>query len=266
METMYFKTSIRLVVVIILFALFVMGCTTPQTGPPQDSTPTISETALVLPTITITPPTPTFDISDYAFPTSIDPSKQYMFYLHGKIIEDQGIPAISPDFGEYEYGAILEKLSTQGFVVISEQRPVNTGVEYARRIVEQIISLRNAGVPAKNITVVGASKGAYLAIFVSHFLQNENVNFVFMAICTPDIVDELKQNHVLFYGNVLSIYDSVDEYAGSCQELFSLSEGKGLATHDEIVLQLSMGHGMLYQPLDDWIVPVVQWADRPGSQ
>jgi len=255
--TMYLKTTGRLVVVIIVFASFVMGCATQQTEPAQDPTPVISEAVQSTPTNA-----PLFDISDYAFPDSIDPSKRYMFYLHGKIIEDQGLPAISPDFGEYEYEAILEKLSEHGFAVISEQRPMNTGVEYARRIVEQIISLRNAGVPARNITVVGASKGAYLTIFVSHFLQNENVNIVIMAICTPDIVDELKQNQILLYGNVLSIYDSVDEYAGTCQELFSFSEGRGIAAHDEIVLHLGMGHGMLYQPLDDWIIPVVQWANK----
>ena len=38
-------------------------------------------------------------LSQYFFPTSIDPAKRYLFYLHGKIIEDQGIPAVSPDYG-----------------------------------------------------------------------------------------------------------------------------------------------------------------------
>ena len=73
----------------------------------------------------------------YAFPDTIDPAKQYLFYLHGKIIEDQGIPAVSPEYGEYEYEAILKKLSGYGFVVISEPRPKNTdGVEYAKKITE----------------------------------------------------------------------------------------------------------------------------------
>jgi hypothetical protein len=27
----------------------------------------------------------------YGFPTQIDPTKRYMFYMHGKIIEDQGL-------------------------------------------------------------------------------------------------------------------------------------------------------------------------------
>jgi len=36
------------------------------------------------------------------------------------------------------------------------------GVDYAGKVTEQITALLNAGVPAKNITVVGASKGAVL--------------------------------------------------------------------------------------------------------
>ncbi len=103
-----------------------------------------------IPTITLLPsvtPPSIPDLSAYAFPVSIDPSKQYLFYLHGKIIEDQGIPAISPDYGEYEYEAILEKLASYEFVVISEQRPKNTdGMEYANKVVKQVTELLKAGV------------------------------------------------------------------------------------------------------------------------
>jgi hypothetical protein len=186
-----------------------------------------------------------------------------MLYLHGKIIEDQGIPAISPEYGEYEYEAILGRLSGYGFVLISEQRQKNTdGVAYAKRIIEQVATLLDAGVPAKNITVVGASKGAGIAIYVSHYLENKEVNFVIMAICHPDEVEALKQGQIFLYGNILSIYDSADEFAGSCQELFSFSEGKGISRHDEIVLSIGTGHGILYQPLDEWIIPTVQWAGK----
>ena len=47
------------------------------------------------------------EIEAVAFPDVIDPAKRYMFYLHGKILEDQGIPAVSPEFGEYQYKEIL---------------------------------------------------------------------------------------------------------------------------------------------------------------
>src|SRR3990172_4711324 len=171
-----------------------------ETGTPPIFTATLVSTVTGIPTVPAAQIAPARDLSDYAFPNSIDTTKRYIFYLHGKIIEDQGIPAISPEYGEYEYGAILRKLSQHGFVLISEQRPKNTdGVAYARKVTEQVASLVNAGVPAKNITVVGASKGAGIAVYVSHSLGNEEMNFVIMAICHPDQVAAFKQEQIFLY-------------------------------------------------------------------
>ena len=106
--------------------------------------------------------------------------------------------------------------------MISQARLQNTdGVDQAKKIAEQVTTL-NAGVPAKNITVVGASKGAGIAMFVSHLLENQEINIVIMAICHLDIVQDLKQGQISLFGNVPSIYDSADELAGSCQDLFIL--------------------------------------------
>jgi hypothetical protein len=267
---MFLKTIYKPAVIVILLASCIAGCNSGTVAPVVFSTPAISGNPTILPTSTIiaavTPrlPSPTFALSDYAFPSSIDPAKSYLFYLHGKIIEDQGLPAISPDFGEYEYADILAKLSRYGFVVISEVRPKNTdGLKYASKIAVQVKALLKLGVPAKNITVVGASQGAGVAISVSNLLENNNMNFVLLAICAPDTVQEFIQNQIFLYGNVLSIYDSSDKLAGSCQELFSASEGKGLSNHSEIILHVGTGHGILYKPLDEWIIPAVQWARKP---
>jgi hypothetical protein len=263
---MFFNITTRQIVICMLFAGALAGCRSVQIEP-TTSTATIPEVMTTVPTDTTGPTAPaqpslpTHALSAYPFPDSIDPAKQYLFYLHGKIIEDQGIPAISPEFGEYEYEAILKKLKGYGFVVISEQRAKDTdGVEYAKKVAQQAKALLNAGVPAKNITILGASKGGGIAIYVSHFLENKEVDFVIMAICSPDEVAALQQNQIFLYGNVLSIYDSTDVLAGSCKDLFAFSEGKGIARHAEIVLQVGIGHGILFKPLDEWITPVVQWA------
>jgi hypothetical protein len=255
--------------IIILLASFIAGCERPQNETILPATPIIPKTSTILPTSTTipttTPPplTPNSPISNYAFPASIDLAKEYLFYLHGKIIEDQGLPAISPEYGEYEYQAILEKLGGYGFVVISEPRPKDTdSTAYAKKIAGQIETLLQAGVLPKHITVVGASKGGGITILVSQIVQNKDVNYVVMAICDPVTVTELKQNGVILYGNVLSIFDYKDELAGSCQDLFSFSKGKGLSRHDEIVLKVGSGHGVLYKPLDEWITPIVQWARK----
>lgn len=232
------------------------------THPLDEITPApVSRTAA--PTLTSTRLSSPVVLQGYDFPESIDPMNHYLFYLHGRIIEDQGLPAISPDFGEYEYLAILEKLANYGFVVISEPRRQGTDwEEYARLIVDQANTLLDAGVPAANITVVGASKGAGIAVYVSHYLEVEQINYVIMAICHPDVVEAFIKQGVYLYGNVLSIYDSVDEYAGSCRDLFEYSEGRGLSRYDEIVLSMGQGHGILYRPLDEWVIPAVQW---PGQ-
>ncbi len=194
-----------------------------------------------------------------------NPEQPYLFYLHGKIIEDQGLPAVSPDFGVYEYQAILEALANHGFEVVSEVRPANTdGVVYARKIAEQVATLLDSGVPPAAITIVGASKGAGIAILVSNFLENPEINFVLMSICNPENVQSMVVSEIRLYGNVLSIYDRGDPMAGSCQDLFHASEGGGLSRYAEIELQLGLGHGILYRPLDEWVIPAVEWA-RGGT-
>lgn len=245
---------------IILLLSFLYGCksadeeSAPTSTPSNENLPPIKPTAS--PTLTEPGSNP------YEFPASIDPEKRYLFYLHGKIIEDQGIPAVSPQFGEYEYLAILEKLSSYGFVVISEQRPQNTdGLAYAQTIKEQVTNLLDAGVPAANITVVGASKGAGITVEVSNLLENEEINYVILAICHPDNVAYFISNDIFLTGNVLSIYDSEDVLAGTCENLFLYSADKGLSRYAEIVLYIGTGHGILFQPLDEWILPTVAWAN-----
>jgi len=85
--------------------------------------------------------------------------QRYLFYLHGRIVEDQGPNAIDTirGFGAYQYENILDTFRKKNFIVISEARKKNTDVqEYANKMVRQVDSLLQAGVVAGNITVVGA--------------------------------------------------------------------------------------------------------------
>jgi hypothetical protein len=235
---------------LLLIALPLAGCAPRPTPSP------------VLPRTAAPEPSAASQIAGYAFPASIDTKSRYLFYLHGRIIEDQGLPAISPDYGEYEYAAILRALEGHGFVVISEQRPKDTdGVAYAERVRGQVARLLEAGVPAGDVTVLGASKGAAIAAEVSYRLADAGVNYVLLGSCPPSMIDDWKSNGMWLHGNVLAIYDYADvEYSGSCEELFRISQGRGLGRHQEIVLHVGTGHGILYKPLDEWILPSVKWA------
>jgi hypothetical protein len=229
--------------------------------PPTDVPTTVPPTDKPYPSAVGTTLTPDLGPVDFAFPQEIDRTNRYMFYLHGKIIEDQGLPAVSPEYGEYRYEEILKMLQSSGFVVISEQRPREADpTKYALRVVRQVDDLLNSKVTPGSITVVGASKGAAIATIVSNLVGNSEVNYVLLGGCYPPLVDEWKQQGISLSGNVLSIYDSSDEYASSCEEFFAFSEGNRLGQHAELVLHVGTGHGILYEPLSEWVVPTVEWA------
>jgi hypothetical protein len=186
-------------------------------------------------------------------------SQKYMFYLHGKIIENKGPRAVDSvnGYGAYKYYDILDSLKNHGFVVISEARAKNTDVkEYALKIKKQIDSLLKLGKNPKDITVIGASKGASIAMYVSTYLKNTSVNYVFMAACYesgPESDPEIN-----FYGNILSIYEKSDQ-AGSCVDFKIKSQG--ISNYKEIAINTGLRHGFLYKPIPEWLNPAIRWAN-----
>jgi hypothetical protein len=201
-----------------------------------------------------------------AFPVNCaSTAEKYLFYLHGKIIEDQGIPRPRNEkFGYYEYEKILATFRNRGFTVYSEIRPPNTEVSaYAKKIAAEVKKLLQSGVLPGHITVVGASKGGLIAIFTSALLQNRDINFVFLASCYDEARKNLQDRGMQVAGNILSIYDAVDDTGcGSCQGFFTSAQGKKLGLTKEIVLHMGLGHGILYRPYPEWVEPVVAWAQN----
>ena len=196
-------------------------------------------------------------------PSAIDPSARHLIYLHGRIIEDQGVRPTHPRFGVYEYEEILKTLAGRGLVVISESRPPQTDVgEYAVKVAAQVTALIDAGVPPEHITVVGFSKGGEIAILASSLVANDLINFVFMASCGPRFAN---RPEIVPRGRLLGIREASDDLAGSCDELFARSPPGSYRA--EIVLELGGGHGAFYRPHPEWVEPVVAWAlaSNPAS-
>ena len=189
-------------------------------------------------------------------PAEIDPGARYLIYLHGAIIETEGVRPTHPRFGVYEYEEILEVLGAHDFVVISEARPAGTdGMLYAANVVGQVRALLGAGVPPDHVTVVGFSKGGGIAIAASSMLANDDVNFVFMAACNPWLDSHPE---IVARGRLLSIRESSDDLVGSCEGFFERSPSPH--DHVEILLELGGGHGAFYRPNPEWIEPVVELA------
>jgi hypothetical protein len=191
-------------------------------------------------------------------PANPDPKARYIFYLHGRIIEEEGMEnAVSPEFGRYEYAEILDALADRGFIVISEARAKNTDViQYAQKVADQVNKLLKAGVPPGNITIAGASKGGAITHKASSILHNKDLNVVMLSSCGDGYHEGF---NIDLIGNVLSVYDYKDNKgAGSCADFFARS--KNINRHKEIELKLGLGHGILYKPMEEWIEPTVEWA------
>ena len=190
-------------------------------------------------------------------PDEIDPTGRYIFYLHGKLIEDQGtVYAVSSEFGPYEFTEILEHLARAGFTVISEARTAPTdGEAYAHKIGAHVNALLEAGVPAENITVMGFSKGGGIAILTSAWLQNPDLNFIFIAICH----EEFDNNpQLIVAGRILSLYEVSDDYGYSCQTLADRSPR--VAAFEEMKFTTGKRHGAFYTADPLWLDPAIDWV------
>jgi hypothetical protein len=183
---------------------------------------------------------------------------RYIIYLHGRISEGQSRRPTDSAFGIYEYDAILDSLRRPGFVVLSEHRPARTDSDsFAARVARQVDSLLGAGVSPKAITVIGFSKGGWIAILASSRLQNPDVSFVFMGACGPWAF-ERPDLHVS--GRLLSLYETSDSLGVSCAPMFA-RRSAGSRTR-EIALSLGLRHGTFYQPRSAWLNPSLAWAAR----
>jgi hypothetical protein len=182
----------------------------------------------------------------------------YVFYLYGRIIEEQGSRPTHPEFGVYEYDEILRRLGGEGRVVVSEARPKDTDPNaYAAMVAKQIEDLLAKGVPGRRITVIGASKGALITMLVSTKVRNPEVGYVILANCNAWIVENF---HVDLHGEVLSIYEASDSVGGTCEPIFRQSNEFG--KYREIRLETGLRHGFLYQPMKEWIEPALAWSRR----
>lgn len=187
--------------------------------------------------------------------------QRYIFYLHGRIIEEQGINAVDTvhGYGAYLYEDILDAFQKSGFKVFSDVRNIHIKpFEYVNKVVNQIDSLIKIGIKPNQITVVGASKGAVLSMFISSSLKNKDVNFVFMAGCNNDIYQQFPD--IKFYGNILSIYEKSDDMQ-SCGK-FQKRSTQTISNYKEIELNTGLRHGFLYKPLKEWVEPVIGWANN----
>lgn len=187
-------------------------------------------------------------------------AQRYIFFLHNKFIEEHDLSAKHSDYGIAQYDEILDYYTKENFVVISEKRPANTNVKtYAEKVKSQIDSLLSKGIKPSKITVIGTSKGGYIAQFVSSIASNKDLNYVFIGSCAEE--DVIKIPDINFSGNILSIYEKSDSIGQSCINM-KLKSVNTVSRFQEIQLNTGLRHGFLFKALPEWLEPSAKWAKQ----
>ncbi|SHG74377.1 hypothetical protein SAMN05444483_12616 [Salegentibacter echinorum] len=183
---------------------------------------------------------------------------RFIFFLHNRFLEEHGLDESHPEFGRIEYEEILEEFEKEGLKVISEKRNGNVNARnYALKIETQIDSLISNGTDPEKITVVGTSKGGYIAQYVSTFANNPKLNFVFVASYRNTDLEAIPE--INYCGNILTIYEESDPFGVSAIKRKENSSCK-IRHFKEVELSTGLGHGFLLKPLKEWIEPTIEWA------
>lgn len=192
------------------------------------------------------------------FACETEKDERYIFYLHNRFLEEHALDELHPEFGRTQYVEIINEFEEAGFMVISEQRNGNVNArEYALGVITQIDSLIINGTHPSKITVVGSSKGGYIAQYISTLANNPDLNFVFIASFRNSDIENIPE--INFCGNILTIHEKSDPFG------VSALERKVISTCDikyfkEIELNTGLNHGFLFKPLKEWIEPTLTWA------
>jgi hypothetical protein len=200
-----------------------------------------------------------FSLSAYAgnvaseVPSSPDESEKYIFYLHGSVEEGEG--------STEKYEAAVDAIAESSATVISEVRGDTDPNAYAEKLKGQVNTLISKGVPAKNITISGFSKGSIIALASAGAINNPNVNFVLLAGCSAFLNEKYGVDPTKAVGRFLSIYDSGDEKFESCDGIIKPSDK---LKFEETDLDSGKGHKVFRIPkekfIEQWRDPLVDWA------
>lgn len=182
------------------------------------------------------------------------PSK-HIFYLHGMIVEIQGIHAVSEQFGPYEYTAIIDSLKATGAQVHNEVRTQDTDfIQFAEKTSQQIDRLIARGVSPADITVIGASKGGMLAMNISHLNMNP-INYVLLG---ADSDYSEKTFDWSLHGNILGIYEKSDDIAGKNYQFWKDKSPEAIR-FERLEINTGLNHGFLFRPIKEWLEPAKAW-------
>ena len=180
---------------------------------------------------------------------------KHVFYLHGMIIEVQGVNAVSDVFGPYKYEDIIDSLKSSGYEVHSEVRTTKTDFSaFCNKVSQQVGQLINDGVAPGDISVIGASKGAMMAMQISSSTTHP-INYILLGANS----DRTEKNFDWkLHGRILGIYEQSDTVAGKDYSYW-IERSSDAKEFQQLKINTGLGHGFLYRPINAWLGPAKDW-------
>ena len=186
-------------------------------------------------------------------PDKADASKKYIFYLHGIVEESEG--------ANEKYSMAVNAIAAGSATVVSGGRGDTDPLIYAEKLKNQVGMLVAKGVPARNITISGFSKGAIIALAAAASIKNQEINYVLLAGCSADLNEKYGVDPAGAAGRILSIHDSGDDEFESCEGIIKPSDNLHF---EETTLDSGKGHKVFRIPkekfIEQWQVPLIEWA------
>lgn len=201
---------------------------------------------------------------DYTIDLFRQDSPRYLFFLHNRFLETHDLNAEHPEYGRVEYEEIIAAFEKHDLKVIAEKRETNVNArQYAETVAAQIQDLLNQGIPPENITIVGTSKGGYIAQYVASLAANPKLNYVFIACYRDSDLEQLAD--IDFCGRILNIYESSDPFGVSARARIEQSTCSP-SEFAELALYTGLKHGFLFKAMPEWIQPSIDWAKGKSLQ
>lgn len=195
------------------------------------------------------------------FPVQIKANKKYVFYSHGLIVEGDNPTPVHRRWGKYDFPAVKQALQDEAYNLIAYHRAKDTNPrEFAIKLATDIDKLVKQGVPYKNITILGFSRGGEITALTSNIVASNEMNTIILAACAGMLKADAS---IKLYGNVYSIYETSDG-VGSCQ--FVIDRSPNVQHFSELAISTGLEHGAFYRPIPQWIKPVKSWLKNTAIQ
>ncbi len=181
-------------------------------------------------------------------------AEDLVIYLHNAWYEKHKGGEPHPKFGIYDFGGIKAALGQGVSFEAPERAPDLSPSAAAAALVKRLEAEIAQGRDPSTVKVIGASKGAYIAMLASELMRKPAVRWVLIGGCNPK---RLRGREPVLTGRVLSIYETSDTVAGPCPTGTTLT--RSTRSFRQISTSAGTNHGFLFTPDPAWVGPATDW-------